>query len=129
MRFKKANKFVLMEAGRNRNGFEINEDVIEESIINHAFDGAPIVFNESQSFTDYRNDEDVEKFIKEKMIGVVIPGTVDFNSFDVFGDVMLQEEFANRTHFDNWCIEYDKDYNYRFKYISCELFDKKEDTE
>ena len=125
MRFKKVYGFELMKVGKTQNTLELDEDIIEESIIHHVFDNAPIVFNESQKFKDYRNNDDVENFIKEKVIGVILPDTVDFDGFSVTADVMLQEEFANRTYFDNWCIEYDKDKCY-FGYNSCELFSKEE---
>ena len=125
MRFKKVYGFELMKVGKTQNTLELDEDIIEESVIHHVFDNALIVFNENQNFKDYRNNDDVEKFVREKVIGVVLPDTVDFDGLYVTADVMLQEEFANRTHFDNWCIEYDKDKCY-FGYNSCELFSKEE---
>lgn len=125
MRFKKVYGFQLMKVGKTQNTLELDEDIIKESVIHHVFDNAPIVFNENQNFKDYRNDKDVENFVREKVVGVILPDTVDFDGLYVTGDVMLQEEFANRTHFDNWCIEYDKDKCY-FGYNSCELFSKEE---
>ena len=74
---------------------------------------------------DYKDNNIVENFVREKVIGVVLPDTVNFDGLYVTGDVMLQEEFTNRTHFDNWCIEYDKDKRY-FSYKSCELFSREE---
>lgn len=126
MRFVKIQGFKIMKAGKTKNSFELSEDIIEESVIHQTFDNAPIVFNEKQNFKDYRDDDEVEKFIRKNVIGVVLPDTVSFNGVDVTADVMLQEEFANRTHFDNWCIDYDKDKPY-FVYQSCELFNKDEE--
>lgn len=108
------------------NTLELDEDIIEESVIHHVFDNAPIVFNENQNFKDYRNNDEVEIFVREKVVGVILPDTVDFDGLYVTADVMLQEEFANRTHFDNWCIEYDKDKCCYFNYQNCELFSKEE---
>lgn len=125
MRFKKVYEFELMKVGKTQNGLEIDEGIIEESVIHRTFDGAPIIYNECQNFKDYRNNEDVDQFIKEKVVGVVIPGSVDFNSYSVTADVMLLEEFANRTHYDNWCIDYDKDKCW-FNYSHCELFSMEE---
>ena len=125
MRFKKVYGFKLMKIGKTQNTLELDEDIIKESVIHHVFDNAPIVFNENQNFKDYRNNDDVKNFVREKVIGVVLPGTVDFDGLYVTTDVMLQEEFTNRTYFDNWCIKYDKD-KCHFGYNSCELFSKKE---
>ena len=122
MRFVKIPNFELMKKGTSMNGrLTLNEDIIEESVIHNVFDNAPIIYNEHQTLKDYRDEEIVENFYREKCIGVILPDTVDFNGFDVTGDVVLLEEFKNRTHFDNWYIEYDKDKPY-FKYLSCELF-------
>jgi len=106
---------------------EIITNVIEESVVQRVFDNAPIVFNENQNFKDYRNNDDVEIYFKEKIVGVVLPNTVDFNGYSVTANVMLLEEFANRTHFDNWCIEYEKGDCY-FKYNQCELFGTDEEN-
>ena len=125
MRFKKIYGFILMKAGTTQNGLEVGTDIIKESIIHHEFDNAPIVFNENQSFKDYRDNVAVDNFIRQKVVGVVLPDTVDFDGIHVTGDVMLQEEFVNRTHFDNWCIEFDENKS-SFRYNSCELFSKKE---
>lgn len=125
MRFKKVYGFDLMKAGMTQNGLELREDIIEESIVHHAFDNAPIVFNENEAFKDYRDNDVVDNFIRQKVIGVVLPDTVDFDGLYVTGDVMLQEEFANRTHFDNWCIEFNEGKS-SFRYDSCELFSKEE---
>ena len=126
MGFKKVYDFILMEVGKTQNNLELDKDVIEESVVHHVFDNAPIVFNEKESFKDYRNDEDVENYFIGKVIGVVIPDTVNFNGYDVTADVMLLEEFANRTHFDNWCINYEKGDSH-FNYCHCELFSKDEE--
>lgn len=125
MRFKKVYGFELMRIGETQNDLVLDEDVIEESVIHHVFDNAPIVFNENQKFKDYRNDDDIEIYFKEKVVGVVLPDTVDFNGYFVTADVMLLEEFANRSYFDNWCITYEKGDCY-FKYNHCELFRKEE---
>lgn len=125
MRFVKVYGFEILKVGKTQNSLVLSREVVEESVIHNVFDNAPIVFNENQNFKDYRNNDDVENFIKEKVIGVVLPDTVEFNGFKVTADVMLQEEFANRTHFDNWCIDYDKNKPY-FYYQSCELFSKEE---
>lgn len=125
MRFKKIFDFALMKAGITQNGLEVGEDVIEEAVVHHVFDNAPIVFNENEEFKDYRDNDVVNNFIRQKVIGVVLPDTVDFDGLYVTGDVMLQEEFANRTHFDNWCIEFNEDKS-SFRYDSCELFSKEE---
>lgn len=109
MRFVKIPNFELMKKGTTMNGLTLNEDIIEESVIHNVFDNAPIIYNEHQTLKDYRDEEIVENFYREKCIGVILPDTVDFNGFDVIGDVMLLEEFKNRTHFDNWYIEYDKE--------------------
>lgn len=126
MRFVKVNGFKLMKVGKTHNTLELDEDIIKESLIHHVFDNAPIVFNENKNFRDYRDNNVVEKFIKENVIGVILPGTVNFDGLYVTADVMLQEEFENRTQFDNWSIimqEKDKCY---FYYNSCELFSKGE---
>ena len=127
MRFKKVYGFELMRVGETQSGLILDEDVIEESVIHHVFDNAPIVFNENQNFKDYRNDNDIEKYFKGKVVGVILPDTVDFNGYDVTADVMLLEEFADRTHYDNWCIEYEKGDCY-FRYNQCELFSIDEDN-
>ena len=127
MRFKKVYDFELMSVGKTQNDLELDEDIIEESVIHHVFDNAPIVFNENQNFKDYRDDNDIENYFKGKVVGVVLPGTVDFNGYWVSADVMLLEEFADRTHFDNWCIEYEKSDSY-FNYSHCELFSTNEDN-
>jgi hypothetical protein len=116
-----------MEVGKTPNGLELDRETIELSIVHRVFDNAPIVFNENQNFKDYRDNDNIEKYFIEKVVGVIIPDTVDFNGYDVTADVMLLEKFANRTHFDNWCIEYEKDDSY-FKYRQCELFDTNEDN-
>lgn len=126
MKYVKVHGFKLMRSGKTHNNYEVKEDDIEEAVIHHVFDSAPIVFNENQNFKDYRNDDNVEDFIREKVIGFVLPDTVDFNGFEVTGDVMLQEDFTDRTHFDNWCIEWDRDKHCYFNYCSCELFSKDE---
>lgn len=125
MRFVKVYGFELMKVGKTQNTLELNEDLIEESVIYHVFDNKPIVFNENQNFKDYRDDDVVEKYMREKVVGVILPDTVDFNGFSVTADVMLLEDFKDRTHFDNWCIQYDKDDCY-FTYQCCELFSKEE---
>ena len=126
MRFVKVNGFKLMKVGKTHNTLELDEDIIKESLIHHVFDNAPIVFNENKNFRDYRDNNVVEKFIKENVIGVILPGTVNFDGLYVTADVMLQEEFENRTQFDNWSIiMYKKDDCY-FYYNSCELFSKGE---
>lgn len=127
MRFKKVYDFELMKVGKTQNDLVLDEDVIEESVVNRVFDNAPIVFNDNQNFKDYRNNNEVDIFTREKVIGVVLPDTVDFNGYSVTADVMLSEEFANRTHFDNWCIEYEKGDLY-FNYGHCELFGTSEEN-
>ena len=67
MRFKKVYGFELMKVGKTQNDLELDKDVIEESVIHHVFDNAPIVFNENQNFKDYRNDDDIEIYFKEKV--------------------------------------------------------------
>lgn len=126
MRYVKVHGFELMRSGKTHNDYVVNEGDIEEAVIHHVFDGAPIVFNENQNFKDYRDNDNFEDFVKEKVVGVVLPDTVDFNGFEVTGDVMLQEDFADRTHFDNWCIEWDTDKRCYFNYCSCELFSNEE---
>lgn len=121
MRFKKVYGFRLMEVGKTQNDLELDKDVVEESVVYHTFDNAPILFNENQNFKNYKNDDEVNKYFAGKVIGVVIPDTVDFNGYDVTADVMLLEEFANRTHFDNWSISYEKGDSH-FNYCHCELF-------
>lgn len=125
MKLKKVNVFRIMKVGKTQNELELSEDIIKESVIHHVFDNAPIVFNDKQSFTDYTDSDVVEAFINTEVIGVILPDTVDFNGIDVTADVMLIEEFANRTHFDNWCINYDKNKLW-FDFNSCELFSKDE---
>lgn len=127
MRFKKVYGFELMKVGKTQNDLELDEDVIEESVVHRVFDNAPIVFNENQNFKDYRNDDDIDNYFKGKVVGVILPDTVDFNGYWVSADVMLLEEFANRTHFDNWCITYEKGDCY-FKYNQCELFGMNEEN-
>lgn len=127
MRFKKVYEFELMRVGKTQNDLELDEDVIEESVVHRVFDNAPIVFNDKEIFKDYRNNDDVETFVREEVIGVVLPDTVDFNGYSVTADVMLLEEFASRTHFDNWCIKYEKGDCY-FEYGHCELFSTNEES-
>ena len=55
-----------MEIGKTQNTLELDEDIIEEFVIHHVFDNAPIVFNENQNFKDYRNNDDVKKLCKRK---------------------------------------------------------------
>ena len=55
-----------MKVGKTQNTLELDEDIIEESVIHHVFDNAPIVFNENQNFKDYRNSDDVKNFVREK---------------------------------------------------------------
>ena len=127
MRFKKVCMFELMKVGKTQNGLELDREVIEESVANRVFDNAPIVLNDNQNFKDYRNNNEVDIFTRKEIIGVILPDTVDFNGYSVTADVMLLEEFANRTHFDNWCIEYEKGDLY-FKYGHCELFSTNEEN-
>lgn len=127
MRFKKVYDFELMRVGKTQNDLKLDEDVIELSVVHRVFDNAPIVFNENEYFKDYRNSDDIENYFIGKVVGVVIPDTVDFNGYSVTADVMLLEEFANRTHFDNWCIECEEGDLY-FKYNHCELFSASEDN-
>ena len=70
MRFKKVYGFKLMKVGKTQNTLELDEDIIEESVIHHVFDNAPIVFNENQNFKDYRNNDDVENFVRENVIAI-----------------------------------------------------------
>lgn len=125
MRFKKVYGFDLMKVGKTQNSLELDEDIIEQAVVDHAFDNAPIVFNENESFKDYRDDEVVDNFFREKVIGVVLPNTVEFHGSYVTADVMLLEEFADRTHFDNWQIVLNEEKT-TFRYDSCELFSKEE---
>ena len=125
MKFVKIDNFVLMKTGKTQNDLELESNVIQESVNRHCFDNTPVVFNLDQDFKDYRDKDTVISFIEKNEIGFIIPNTGKFDGTYVTGDVMLQEEFANRTHFDNWMIVYDKDKGY-FNYNSCELFSSEE---
>lgn len=127
VRFEKVHGFQLMKVGRIENNSP-NKDIIEESIIHHVFDNAPIIYNQNENFKDYRDNNIVEKYVRENVVGVILPNTVNFDGLYVTADVMLLKEFSNRTHFDNWGIEYEKGDCY-FNFCFCELFSINEDKE
>lgn len=123
MELKRINNFELMRVGGTPNGLIINKEAIEEAVAKHTFDNTPIVFNDRQAFVDYRDGADVQRFRDEYCIGHVVADTAVFDGEKVTATVMIQEEFANRYCYDNWCIDWD-DESLNFDYHHCELFSK-----
>ena len=127
MGWKKVYGFELMRVGETQNNLVLDKKVIEESVSHCVFDYAPILFNKNQNFKNYKNDDEVNDYFVGKVVGVVISDTVKFDGHSVTADVALLEEFANRTHFDNWSISYEKGDSY-FDYCHCELFSMDEES-
>lgn len=126
MRFIKVTNFEIMRVGKTQNTLKITKSAIQKCMKLYGFNNAPIVFNNNQEFKDYRDNDTVDNFQREKCIGVIIGDIVfDELSGSVFASVMLQEEFRSRKHFDNWQIDYDKEDD-DFKYCACELFSPEE---
>lgn len=117
MKFVKVEKFKLMHIGTTMNGLEITEEAAIKAV--KSFYGKPIIYNENQNLRDYRNNDEVNSYYKDRCIGVILPETVGGKDGYVFGDVMLLEEFANKTEYDNWLIQYEDG---DFTYCACEIF-------
>lgn len=124
MEFTKIENFELMRVGITPNGLDITKELIDNLIERHEFDNAPVVFNSQQQFRDYRVDDIVRDFRYDQCIGYVLRDTVRFDGVKVTATVMLDDSFANRTHYDNWCIQMDGS---ECEYQHCELFYKEED--
>lgn len=123
MKLKRIDNFELIRVGETPNGLTISREAIEEAVARHAFNNAPIVFNDRQTFIDYRDNTDVQRFRDTHCIGYVVADTAVFDGEKVTATVMIQKEFANRSCYDNWCIDYDDDGSY-LDYHHFELFGK-----
>lgn len=126
MDFIKISNFKLMKIGKTNNDFELKENIVKQSIINHTFDNKPIIYNKNQEFNNYENKKETKNFINEKIIGLILTNTVNFDGLYVTADIILYDNnFSKRTHFDNWLINYDNE-NSCFEFESCELFSETE---
>ena len=115
--YKLVKDFVLMDVGKTQNNLVITYEMLDKSI--HTFDGKPIIHNKNKELTDYRDKGKVEDYYSDKLIGVIIPDTVEMIGGTVFADVVLEEMFANKSQYDNWLIAYEDG---AFTYDACELY-------
>lgn len=129
MKFVEIDDFEIMRVGKTRNDLVITEDSIYNCYKNRGFVNRPIILNRNQEFKDYTNDEIVNKFTQDQCIGYITEN-VNYNPWTgiLTARVGLLDKFAQRTHFDNWQIKYDKETG-NFEYCACELFSEDEDDE
>ena len=121
-------KLMLMKSGKTLNDLVITDNLLVKAFASGVFQNAHIVYNENESYNDYRDREATERYFSDKIVGFVIPGTVIYSDKDkaVFADVWVEDEFSEKTSYDNWQIELDNDINGSKKIISytCEFYNK-----
>jgi hypothetical protein len=126
MNFVEINDFAIMNVGKTENELIITEDAMWDCIEKDGFVNKPIILNKEQELSDYRNKRKVNKFYEDNCIGY-ITGNIRFcpSIKCVTARVSILESFADRTHFDNWQIQYYKETGL-FNYVACELFGEEE---
>lgn len=117
-------EFILMEIGIAPNGFEITKEMVENAL--DSFTNCPIIYNKKAIFKDYRDNDTVENFNNDFIIGFIkgdieildnkLIGTVGF-----FDDLLERFELQiNKNKYDNWQIIVE---NGNFTYRACEIFE------
>ena len=121
-------KLMLMKSGKTLNDLVINNDLLVKAYVSGVFEKAPIVFNENESYKDYRDKEATEVYFSDKVVGFVVMGTVIYSDKDkaVFADAWVDDDFSEKTTYDNWQIELDDDIDGGKKITSyiCEFYNK-----
>lgn len=111
---------VIMELGETANGLNITKEMILSSI--NTFSMKPIVFNDREVLKDYTNDEIVDKFNNENVIGL-IRGGVEIVGNEVYAEILILDKYVDKWKgkYDNWCIQLNEDKT-KFELISIECF-------
>lgn len=104
------------------NGWYISEEAVKHALDSGDLDNnIPIILNKNgERYKNYQKPIS-EVYDETSVIGYVLPNTLTFAGGILMGHVMIQEEYKDRTSYDNWCIDYDKKTNY-FRLLSVELY-------
>ncbi len=121
-------KLMLMKSGKTLNDLVISNDLLVKAFASGVFEKAPIVLNENESYKDYRDRKATGLYFSDKVVGFVIHGTVKYSNEEkaVFAEAWVEDDFSEKTMYDNWQIELDDDIDGSKKITSyiCEFFNK-----
>lgn len=121
-------KLMLMKSGKTLNDLVISNDLLVKAFASGVFEKAPIVFNENESYKDYRDKKATEFYFSDKVVGFIIHGTVKYSNEEkaVFAEAWVEDDFSEKTTYDNWQIELDDDIDGSKKITSyvCEFCNK-----
>ena len=121
-------KLMLMKSGKTLNDLVISNDLLVKAFASGIFQNALIVYNGNESYKDYRDKEATEVYFSDKVVGFVVMGTVIYSDKDkaVFADAWVEDDFSEKTTYDNWQIDLDDDIDGSKKITSyiCEFCNK-----
>lgn len=110
----------IMEIGITDNGLEITKSMVENSL--ESFLYKPIVYKDEQ-FLDYTDDDTVNKFIREKVVGMVVSVPKVIGN-KVLADILLLDQYVQHWNgkYDNWCVYFDGYLEGKFDFYSLEIY-------
>lgn len=94
-----------MKIGKTQNNFTLTKEMVERSL--DTFKYTPIVWNERESFKDYRDigDELTEYYKQNKVIGFICSDAC-IKADNVHADIIMLDKYVSlwKGEYDNWRI-------------------------
>lgn len=118
--FKEIVNCPIMSIGINDNGWEVTKSMVNNSL--QSFLYKPIIYKDEQ-FSNYTDQETVNEFIKDKIIGMIVSIPVIIGN-QVLANILLLDQYVKYWggKYDNCCVYFDGYTDGKFDFNHLEIY-------